>query len=61
MRILGTLSKIYLDTGRTFRLKDLKTILRNLIELIPDKNYKNLKDYLAGEIHETLEARLNQT
>jgi hypothetical protein len=50
-----------LDTGRTFRLKDLKTILRNLIELIPDKNYKNLKDYLAGEIHETLEARLNQT
>lgn len=60
MRILGTLSKIYLDTGRTFRLKDLKTILKNLIELIPDKNYKNLKDYLACEIHETLEARLKQ-
>ena len=60
MRILGTLSKIYLDTGRTFRLKDLKTILNNLIELIPDNNFKNLKNYLSGEVLKSLEIKMSQ-
>ena len=60
MRILGTLSKIYLDTGRTFRLKDLKTILNNLIELIPDNNFKNLKNYLALEVQQSLEIKMSQ-
>ena len=43
MRILGILSKIYIDTDRSFRLKDLPQILNNLIELIPDKNFTALK------------------
>jgi len=60
MRILGTLSKIYLDTNRSFRLKDLKTILNNFIELIPDNNFKDLKDYLSGEVQKRLQIRLNQ-
>ena len=60
MRILGTLSKIYLDTNRSFRLKDLKIILNNFIELIPDNNFKDLKDYLSGEVQERLQIRLNQ-
>jgi aminoglycoside/choline kinase family phosphotransferase len=60
MRILGTLSKIYLDTGRAFRLKDLKIILNNLIELIPDDNFKNLKNYLSGEVLQSLEIKMSQ-
>ena len=60
MRILGTLSKIYIDTDRSFRLKDLPQILNNLIELIPDKNFTALKKYLSEEVHQNLLARLDK-
>ena len=60
MRILGTLSKIYIDTDRSFRLKDLPQILNNLIELIPDKDFVALKEYLSEEVHQNLLARLDQ-
>lgn len=43
MRILGTLSRLYINDNRSFRLNDLPMILDNLISIIPDnwacKNY----------------------
>jgi len=60
MRILGILSKIYIDTDRSFRLKDLPQILNNLIELIPDKNFTALKKYLNEEVHQNLLVRLDK-
>ena len=60
MRILGILSKIYIDTDRSFRLKDLPQILNNLIELIPNKNFTALKKYLNEEVHQNLLVRLDK-
>jgi aminoglycoside/choline kinase family phosphotransferase len=60
MRILGILSKIYIDTDRSFRLKDLPQILNNLIELIPDENFTALKKYLNEEVHQNLLVRLDK-
>ena len=59
MRILGTLSSLYLDNKRTFRLKDLPMILSNLIDLIPEK-YESLKNYLSKEAQPQLLKKLSQ-
>ena len=59
MRILGTLSSLYLDNKRTFRLKDLPMILSNLIDLIPEK-YESLKNYLSKEVQPQLLKKLSQ-
>ena len=59
MRILGTLSSLYLDNKRTFRLKDLPMILSNLIDLIPEK-YESLKSYLSKEVQPQLLKKLTQ-
>lgn len=59
MRILGTLSSLYLDNKRTFRLKDLPMILSNLIDLIPEK-YESLKSYLSKEVQPQLLKKLSQ-
>lgn len=59
MRILGTLSSLYLDNERTFRLKDLPMILSNLINLIPEK-YESLKSYLSKEVQPQLLKKLSQ-
>jgi aminoglycoside/choline kinase family phosphotransferase len=59
MRILGTLSSLYLDNKRTFRLKDLPMILSNLINLIPEK-YESLKSYLSKEVQPQLLKKLSQ-
>ena len=59
MRILGTLSSLYLDNKRTFRLKDLPMILSNLIDLIPEK-YESLNSYLSKEVQPQLLKKLSQ-
>ena len=59
MRILATLSSLYLDNERTFRLKDLPMILSNLIDLIPEK-YESLKSYLTKEVQPQLLKKLSQ-
>jgi aminoglycoside/choline kinase family phosphotransferase len=60
MRILGTLSNLYIQDNRTFRLKDLPGILQNLITLIPNDEFMSLKEHLSSTImpklHEELEA-----
>jgi len=60
MRILGTLSNLYIQDNRTFRLKDLPGILENLITLIPNDEFMSLKEHLSSavmpKIHEKLEA-----
>jgi aminoglycoside/choline kinase family phosphotransferase len=60
MRILGTLSNLYIQDNRTFRLKDLPEILENLITLIPNDEFMSLKEHLSStvmpKLHEELEA-----
>ena len=60
MRILGTLSNLYIQDNRTFRLKDLPGILKNLITLIPNDEFMSLKEHLSStvmpKLHEELEA-----
>ena len=58
-RILGTLSKLYTQGNRDFRLKDLPSILDNLIELIPQNEFLNLKDSLVNEVKPRLLKELN--
>jgi aminoglycoside/choline kinase family phosphotransferase len=59
MRILGTLSKLYTQDNRDFRLKDLPSILDNLIELIPQNEFLNLKDSLVNVVKPSLLKELN--
>ena len=60
MRILGTLSNLYIQDNRTFRLKDLPGILENLITLIPNDEFMSLKEYLSSavmpKLHQELKA-----
>jgi aminoglycoside/choline kinase family phosphotransferase len=60
MRILGTLSSIYIEHNRSFRLKDLSMILDNLIDLIPDNNYESLKQFLSIEVRSQLSKKMTQ-
>ena len=45
MRILGTLSNLYIKDNRSFRLPDLELVLTNLIQIIPD-DHSELKKFL---------------
>ena len=56
MRILGTLSRLYLEQNRSFRLNDLTMILDNLINIIPGG--WSCKDYMIESIQPQLEKRL---
>ena len=56
MRILGTLSRLYIDQDRSFRLTDLPMILENLISIIP--NNSNCRNYMINVIKPSLEKRL---
>ena len=59
MRILGTLSKLYLETKRSFRLKDLSQILENFINLIPEENHI-CKALLIEKVSPALRKRMNE-
>jgi len=50
MRILGTLSNLYLKQNRTFRLPDLEQILLNLNSAIPEK-HAELKSFIMETVH----------
>ena len=50
MRILGTLSNLYLTQDRTFRLPDLEQILLNLNSAIPEK-HAELKSFIMDTVH----------
>ena len=49
MRILGTLSNLYIKEKRTFRLPDLILILSNLIKIIPDDHH-DLKNFMKDRV-----------
>ena len=49
MRILGTLSNLYVENRRKFRLPDLEGILLNLIEIIPNE-HKELKSFMSNVV-----------
>jgi hypothetical protein len=60
LRIMGTLTNLYLRFDRTFRLKDLPQILANTITLSFALNQKPLaaflQDKVAPELHKKLES-----
>ena len=58
LRILGTLSNLYLTKNRTFRLKDLSMILFNLIQMIPENHAS--KEYLINAISPKLTIRVSE-
>ena len=58
LRILGTLSNLYLTKNRTFRLKDLSMILFNLIQMIPENHAS--KEYLLNVISPKLIKRVSE-
>ena len=52
LRILGTLSDLYLTKDRSFRLKDMPLILKNLIKMIPEEHSSKL--FLEQEVQPLL-------
>jgi len=56
LRILGTLSRLYIDQNRSFRLNDLTMILQNLIDIIPSG--WNCRDFLIDTVKPSLHERL---
>jgi len=59
MRILGTLSNLYIKDNRSFRLPDLELVLTNLIQIIPD-DYTDLKNFLKNTILSTNNKRVKE-
>ena len=49
MRILGTLSNLYIQDNRSFRLPDLELVLTNLIQIIPD-DHAQLKKFFKTNV-----------
>ena len=49
MRILGTLSNLYIKDNRSFRLPDLELVLTNLIQIIPD-DHAQLKKFFKTNV-----------
>ncbi len=58
MRILGTLSNLYLTQKRSFRVKDLPMIVSNLANMIPDSF--NSKDHICNLVQPALQKRISQ-
>ena len=56
MRILGTLSRLYINNKRSFRLNDLPMILDNLINILP--NNWSCKNYMLDTIKPRLTEKL---
>ncbi len=56
LRILGTLSRLYIDQNRSFRLNDLTMILHNLIDIIPAG--WDCRDFLIDTVKPSLHERL---
>ena len=56
LRILGTLSNLYLTEKRSFRLKDLPLILKNLISMIPKDHLS--KKFIESEVEPLLVKRI---
>tara|TARA_B100000073_G_C23690957_1_gene556449 strand:- start:177 stop:1256 length:1080 start_codon:yes stop_codon:yes gene_type:complete len=59
MRILGTLSNLYMKDSRTFRLPDLELVLSNLIRIIPD-DHAQLKKFFKNTVLTTNNKRVKE-
>ena len=58
MRILGTLTNLYLIHNRTYRLKDLPMIFSNLVAMIPDE--LNIKEDITDKVQSLLLKRISE-
>ena len=56
IRIMGTLSNLFVSKNRSYRLKDLPMILLNLIQMVPEE--KEFKDFLIEEVKPNLYKRI---
>ena len=59
MRILGTLSNLYMKDSRSFRLPDLELVLSNLIQIIPD-DHAQLKKFFKNTVLTTNNKRVKE-
>jgi aminoglycoside/choline kinase family phosphotransferase len=59
MRILGTLSNLYLQQKRSFRLPDLELILLNLNSAIPE-DYVELKSFIMDSVFSANAKRIDE-
>lgn len=59
MRILGTLSNLYIKDNRSFRLPDLELVLTNLIQIIPD-DHAQLKKFFKNTVLTTNNKRVKE-
>tara|TARA_B100000902_G_scaffold57578_1_gene64481 strand:+ start:281 stop:1393 length:1113 start_codon:yes stop_codon:yes gene_type:complete len=59
MRILGTLSNLYIKDNRSFRLPDLELVLSNLIQIIPD-DHAQLKKFFKNTVLTTNNKRVKE-
>ena len=58
LRILGTLSNLYLTKKRSFRLKDLPMILNNLIAMIPGDHEST--EFMKNKVKPALVERISE-
>ena len=58
LRILGTLSNLFLTKKRSFRLKDLPMILNNLIAMIPGDH--GSKEFMKNKVKPALVERISE-
>ena len=58
MRILGTLSNLYIKHKRSFRLKDLPMILLNLTSMIPENHAS--REFILQETESLLNHRISK-
>ena len=56
MRILGTIADIYFKTNRTYRLKDLRMILLNLISMLPVDHES--REFILKDVKPKLDERI---
>ena len=58
LRIMGTLSELYLKSNRSFRLKDLSQIISNTAKLSDELDQTNLSNFLQEDVSRSLKKEL---
>ena len=58
LRIMGTLTELYLRLNRSFRMHDLRQIVINTAVISQELNQESLSNFLNDSVMQTLEAKL---
>ena len=58
LRIMGTLTELYLKLNRSFRMHDLPQIVSNTAKISMELNQVSLANFLNNNVLQTLETKL---